>query len=452
LGNLPAMSNEIPRPGSRSVLRSKWLRMTSITTITSVLAFGGFAAASGVTAQAASAPAKYKSTVKFTGTKKGKPSLKVTVSDKVKGGRKITRVAITLPKGFTFNKKTTRGHVKVIGKRFSGGVHGRTLTIDPRNPDASLTIEINHKAIKESKKARAAKAGKVKLKVTEKKPAKKGGGGGKTGASACGTTSTTTAGDLDNTLTTLITDLQGLGSSDPGLGGLLGNTVTNLGQTVCSLGSGINGVGSGSAGSGAQTDLQSALADVQTALTDLGKQNTSGAESEFQKAATEFQDALTAGGSSLSTEAQSALTELEGYFATFTNTLEGLGTGSGSNPAGALTGALTSLESELSGSNPLSGLLGTLLGTVDSTVTGLLGDLTSSFGNTAAGSDFQAAATELNAAVADLEASNTSGAETAFQKAGADIEGAIQALGSGSSASSLLAQLESELTSLQSMS
>jgi hypothetical protein len=461
LGNLLAMSNEIPRPGSRSVLRSRQLRLTSVTTITALFAFGGFAATSGLTAQAASAPAKYKSTVKFTGTKQGKPTLKVMVSDKVKGGRKITRVAITLPSGFSFDKKKAVGHIKVADKRFEAGVKGKTkgqtLTIDPKNASETLTIDVNHVAIIESKKARAAKAGKVKLKINEVSASSSsgggggGGGGGTTGKSVCGTSSTTPAGDLENTITGLVTDLQGLAKSSPSLGGLLGDTVSNLGNTVCSVGTSISGVGTGSAGSAAETDLTTAASDLQAALTDLGSQNTSGAETQLQAAATQFENALEAGGSELSTAGTSALTELEGTFATITNALEGAAGGSsGSNPAASLESALSSLETELGGSNPLSGLLGGLVGDLSNTLSQLTSGLTGVTGSSPAGADLSAAAASLQTAITDLGSQNTSGAATAFQTAGQDLVGAVEALGSGSSASGLLTQLESELGSLES--
>jgi hypothetical protein len=154
------MSTVISRPGSQKLSPHRVLIPMLAIVVVSVCAFGTSIAS-------AATPAKYKSSVKFTGTKKGKPTLKVTVSDNVIGGRKITKVAIRVPSGFTFDKKHAAGNVKVAGTSVSRTVRGRTLTIRPKRAAAKLTIRVSHEAITESRKARTARGGKVKLTVAE---------------------------------------------------------------------------------------------------------------------------------------------------------------------------------------------------------------------------------------------------------------------------------------------
>jgi hypothetical protein len=152
------MSNAISWLGFAKLSSRRALLPVVAIVVVSVCAFGTSIAS-------AATPAKYTSSSRLTGTKTGKPHLAVTVSAAGSGGRKITNVKITLPSGFAFTH--TKGHVNVAGKRFSSSARGRSLTVTPKSAASELRITVSHAAITESRKARASKAGRVRIGVTE---------------------------------------------------------------------------------------------------------------------------------------------------------------------------------------------------------------------------------------------------------------------------------------------
>ncbi len=418
------MSNTISRPGSRWAAKSRRFRTTFLTAAAVLAAFGGVAATTAASAQAASAPAKYKSTASLTGTKTGRPTLKLGVSDKVAGGRKIMRVAITLPRGFSFNKARINEHVKVINHRFQAGVHNGVLTIDPKSASATLQIDVNHAAITETRGARSRTPGKVMLRVTELP---------KRGSVV---TNRNVVKDLEVTITTLVADLRGLGTgSNPllKLVGTLGEAVHNLGRTVSALGNDLKLVAGGKYGSKAQSNLKAAESDLKAAFTDLSNGNTSGAAAEFQKAAAKFQSVLGEAGTSF--PGASGLKSLIKQLKTVSSSLGAIGSGSGSgakgNPGQALQAELNNLLHQLK-SKSGTGVITSLLTTVIKTLDGVLGDLTGVSG-TKSGADLTKAAVMTQEAVTDLSKGKTAAAQKALKKAEADVQAAVSHLPSGAS-------------------
>jgi peptidoglycan hydrolase CwlO-like protein len=421
------MSKAISRLGSlKASPHRAWLPVLAIVVV-SVCAFSTSIAS-------AATPAKYKSSVKLTGTKTGKPTLKVTVSDGVKGGRKITKVAITLPSGFKFSKHT-KGHVKVAGKRFSGSASGRTLTIKPRNASAALKIDVNHAAITESKKARAARVGKVKLKVTEQTtPGTKTKSQLNALQSALGQIESE-LGSGQKTLTTNVNSLYNKVSADcPSIAGQLKTLIDSnsgseqlqaallqsydsfLGSSIPSL---IKGYGSiesllaplGYTSSQPFTDISqlagvgsngfalnskefcSGLKQILTTSSDatltsiesaLEKQINSyaGDLTDIQKGFTKLETTLKSEASAVqSVLSPSQLTTLEGLLSSITGQLKDVG-GSGTTSSNPVASALSTLLNDLSGgtgslsstTNPLSSLQ-SVLGSILSGLGGILGGL-----------------------------------------------------------------------------
>jgi len=240
--------------------------------------------------------------------------------------------------------------------------------------------------------------------------------GNTAGLPAVGTVLPTVLNDLENTLTTLPTDISSLGSGSPltslltalGAGTLpdLGTTITDLGAQLGSLTS-TNGLSElqqlasagGIPGESAVTNL---LSDLQTLPTALESGNPTVITSDVQSAVTQLLSALGSaapGNTALTSALQTvlsdiasgnptqALTALESVAST-----SGLSSIPGASNLTSLAGTLESLLGSLGtvgtsgGSSPLSGLTG-LLGGLQDTLSTVLADGSSDGGLTGLLSD-----------------------------------------------------------------